>query len=141
MRRPRSARHLFAGADQHLGQRHGLLHRSLDAVQPERVAGLLGVVDDVVERARQLVDVGGPERRPAAPRALPVEAVDDVVGDPVALLLAQQQIARERRTLGEIGEHVAQQQAGALDVAPRLLEQLEETVIDPASEQGHRVPR
>ena len=60
---------LLGGADEHLGERVGLLHRRLDGVDAERVGGLLGVVDDVVERGRQQVAVGGVERR-----AEPVQA-------------------------------------------------------------------
>jgi len=138
---PQRLRHLLAGPDEHLGQRDGLLHRRLDPVQAERVAGLLGEVDDVVERPRQLVDVSRLEGRAAAPRALAVEPVDDVVGDAIALLLAQEQVARKRRALGEVGEHVAQQQARALDVAPRLLEQLEEALVHSASEERHLPPQ
>jgi hypothetical protein len=59
----------------------GLLHRRLDAVEGELVGGLLGEVDDVVERAGQGVDVVGVEVRP--PAAALGEAVQDVVDDPV----------------------------------------------------------
>ena len=51
-----------------------------------------------------------------------LEAVDDVVGDAVALVLAEDEVAREVGALGVVGEQVAQQQRGALDVAPALLE-------------------
>ena len=61
--------HEVGGADEHLGHLLRLLHRRLDAVEPELVGGLLGVVDDVVERARQRVDVGGVEVRRARPRS------------------------------------------------------------------------
>ena len=132
------ARDLLAGADEHLGKRDGLLHRRLDAVEAEGVASLLGEVDDVVERRGELVHVARLEGRPAAPRSLAVEAVDDVVGDAIALLLAQEQVARQRRPLREVRQHLAQQQAGPLDVASGLLEQLEEAVVDSASEQRHR---
>ena len=63
-------RHLLAGAHQHVGHRDGLLHRRLDAVEAELVGGLLGVVDDVVERRGELVAVGGVERRAAAVAAV-----------------------------------------------------------------------
>ena len=74
----------------------GLLHRRLDAVERELVGGLLGEVDDVVERAGERVHVGGVQVRAAR---LPRSASRwmDVVDDPVALLLAQQDVARERR--------------------------------------------
>src|SRR5829696_7111894 len=62
----------------------GLRHRRLDPVQREEVRHLLDPVDDVVEPRRQRVDVlavdRGDERL--------VEPLDDVVRDPVALLLA-----------------------------------------------------
>src|SRR2546422_81517 len=73
------------------------------------------------------------------PRTLSVEPVDDVVGDPIALLLAEEQVAGELGALGEVGEHVAQQQARPLHVAARLLEKLEEDLVDSAFEERHRV--
>ena len=65
--------------------------------------------------------------RAAAVAAL--EAVDDVVGDAVALVLAQDEVAREVGALGVVDEQVAQQQRGALDVATALLEQHEDLVV------------
>ena len=127
---------LLGGADEHVGDLLGLLHRRLDAVEPELVGGLLGVVDDVVERAGERVHVGRVERR--APRAVLGEPVQDVVGDPVALLLAQRACrAPSAGALGIVGEHVAQQQRGALHVAPRLLEELEQHGVGPAREPQH----
>ena len=115
-------RDLLAGADEHLGELDGLLHRRLDAVEAELRGGLLGVVDDVVERGRERVAVAGVERARAPPAA--GEPVDDVVGDAVAFLLADLQVLREGRVLGVVDEQVAQQQAAALHVAPGLLDQL-----------------
>ena len=78
---------------QHVREPLRLLHRRLDLVEAEVVGDLLGEVDDVVERRGERVDVlavdRGDERL--------VEAPDDVVRDPVALLLADQDVARERR--------------------------------------------
>ena len=102
-----------------------LLHRRLDAVEDELVGGLLGVVDDVVERARERVHVGRVERR-AAPVPVARQAVQDVVGDAVALLLAEQDVAGERGLLGVVREQVAEQQRAALDVARGLLEEPEQ---------------
>ena len=48
----------------------------------------------------------------ATPRAWLGEPVDDVVGDPVALVLAVDDHLAERRALGVVGEQVAQQQRG-----------------------------
>ena len=61
---------VLGARDEHVGDLLRLLHRRLDAVEPELVGGLLGVVDDVVERARERVHVGRVERR-AAPFPLP----------------------------------------------------------------------
>ena len=101
---------LLAGADEHVGELDRLLHRRLDAVQAELRRGLLGVVDDVVERRRQRVAVAGVERRAHAPAG---QAVDDVVGDAVAFLLADLQVLGERRVLGVVDEQVVQQQAAS----------------------------
>ena len=58
----RSPRRLVATCseafDEHLGDLLRLLHRRLDAVERELVGGLLGEVDDVVERAGERVHVG-----------------------------------------------------------------------------------
>jgi hypothetical protein len=70
------------------------------------------------------VHVGGVERGAARPVA--GQAVEDVVHDPVALLLAQQDVAREAGLLREVPEQVAQQQRRTLHVARRLLEQGEQ---------------
>ena len=43
--------------------------------------------------------------------------------DPVALLLAQEDVAVQAGLLREVGQQVAQQQRRALDVAPGLLKQ------------------
>ena len=107
------------------GQLLGLLHRRLDLVEAEVVGDLLGVVDDVVERRGELVDVlavdRGDERL--------VEALDDVVRDPVALLLADQDVARELAVLGELAQHLVEQLRGAQDVAAGLLEEVEELAV------------
>jgi hypothetical protein len=88
------------------------------------VGRLLGEVDDIVQGGRKRVTVVGRERARAASGAA-VQAVDDVVGDAVALLLAEQQVARELVALGPRGQQVAQEQRRSLDVAARFLEQVE----------------
>ena len=60
-------RDLLARADEHVGELDRLLHRRLDAVETELRRGVLGVVDDVVERRRQRIAVAGVERRAHAP--------------------------------------------------------------------------
>ncbi len=75
---------------EHPRQPDRLVHRRLDLVQPEVVGDLLGVVDDVVERRGQREDVLAVDRRDERV----VEPVDDVVGDPVALVLAVEDLLR-----------------------------------------------
>src|SRR6185312_12790800 len=65
-----------------------------------------------------------------------VEPVDDVVRDPVALLLTEQQVAGQVGPLRVLGEEVAQQQGGLLHVAAGLLEQVEDPGVS-RSEQRH----
>src|SRR3954454_15252762 len=91
--RPQRGAHLVAGGDEDLGEQAGVLHRGLDAVQAQHVGGLLGVVDDVVEGSRELQALERVER--LARRAAVVQAVDDVVGDPVAVVLAVDELGRE----------------------------------------------
>ena len=93
LRSPRRLSATCSARHEHVCHLLGLLHRRLDAVQRELVGGLLGVVDDVVERARERVHVGGVQVGAAA--AALGEAVEDVVDDPVAFLLAQQDVAGE----------------------------------------------
>ena len=102
-----------------------LRHRRLDLVQPEVVGDLLGEVDHVVERGGQLVDVLAVDRRHEGL----VEALDDVVRDPVALLLADQDLARELVALGVLLQQLLEQSDGALDVPARFLEEVEELTI------------
>ena len=79
--------------------------------------------------------VGRVKRRRAAPDA--VEAVDDVVRDAVALLLAEHQVARQLGVLRIVGDQVAQQQGGALDVAAGLLKQVEHPGVGTGAQQRH----
>ena len=58
--------------------------------------------------------------------ACSASAVEDVVRDPVALVLARDDLAADAVGLGVVGEQVAQQQRRALHVAPGLLEELEQ---------------
>jgi hypothetical protein len=98
---------LLGRVDEHLGHLLRLLHRGLDAVEAELVGGLLGVVDDVVERAGERVHVGGLELGCAAPAL--GEPAEDRVGDAVAFVLAQQDLGRELGLLGIVREQVAEQ--------------------------------
>src|SRR5215217_444992 len=102
-----------------------LLHRRLDPVQREEVGDLLDEVDDVVHPGGERVDVlavdRGDERR--------VEALDDVVRDPVALLLAHEHVAAELAVVGPLVEHALEQRCRADDVVAGFLEQVEELAL------------
>jgi hypothetical protein len=78
------------------------------------------------------------DRRPAAARPPAVQSVDDVVRDPVALVLAAHELVRRLRALGMLGEQLAQQPARALDVAPGLHPEVVEHAVPGAAEKGHR---
>jgi hypothetical protein len=54
-----------------------------------------------------------------------VQAVDDFVGDAVAVVLAIYEVAGELGALGIVHHEVAQQHGRTAPVAARLLEQLE----------------
>ena len=58
-----------------------------------------------------------------------VQPLVDVVGDPVALLLADDDVPREIRPVGVVGEHLIQQVGAAHDVGGRLLEEVEEDAV------------
>src|SRR3954447_22276409 len=129
--------HLAAGLVEDPRQLLRLVHGRLDAVELEVVRDLLDVVDDVVERRGEVEDVlaldRGHERR--------VEALDDVVRDPVALLLADHDLAGELTVVGPAVENVLEDLAGLHDVAARLLEQVEELTLarrEETGQPGHR---
>jgi hypothetical protein len=69
---------------------------------------------------------GGPG---AAARGRAVQPVDHVVGDPVALLLADHDVPGEIAPVREVGEHLVEQIRPADDVLGGLLEQVEELAV------------
>jgi hypothetical protein len=110
---------------EHVRQALGLLHRRLDLVQAEVVGDLVDEVDDVVERADEGEDVLAVDRRDERL----VEVLVDVVGDPVAFLLADDDVASEVGAIGVVGEHLVEQIGAADDVGRGLLEEVEEDPI------------
>src|SRR4051795_10962875 len=116
---------LARGLHEHVGEPLRLLERGLDLVEAEVVGDLFRVVDDVVEGARQRVDVLAVDR---SDEHL-VEAADDVVGDAVALLLADQDVARHSGVLGVAAQHLVEQVGRPHDVAGGLLEEVEELTV------------
>src|SRR4051794_14904499 len=118
-------RDLAGGLHEHVGEPLRLLEGRLDLVEPEVVGDLLRVIHDVVERRGERVDVLAVDR---GDEHL-VEAADDVVRDPVALLLADEDVAGERGILGVAAQHLVEQIGGTQDVARRFLEQVEELAI------------
>ena len=108
----------------------GLRHRRLDLVEAEEVGRLLGEVDDVVHLRRQAVDVLAVDRRDEGR----VEALDDVVGDPVALLLGLEDLAREAPVVGPGVHHLVEQARGVQRVLARLDEEVEEGAV--AGQEG-----
>ena len=100
---------LLAAEHEDVGHLQRLLHRRLDPVEAHEVGGLLDVVDDVVELGREAVDVLSVERRDEGR----VEPLDQGVGDPVALLLGEQDLLREVAAIGPVLEHVLEQPRSA----------------------------
>ena len=97
-------------------------HRGLDAVQREEVRHLFRVVDDVVERGGEGVDVLAVDRRDERL----VEALDDVVRDPVALVLAVHQSRPSSPWSGHASSMSSSRRGRADDVRAGLLEEVEE---------------
>jgi hypothetical protein len=58
-----------------------------------------------------------------------VEPIDDVMGDPVALVFEVEDLAGELLVVRILGEQVVEQRRGAEHVLPRLLEQFEVDAI------------
>src|SRR5919204_1848823 len=116
---------LLAGVHEHV--RHGLrlLHRRLDLVQAHEVGGLLDEVDDVVELGGEPVDVFAVDWRDEGG----VGPLDDVVRDPVTLLLGEQDLAREAALVGPLLEHLLQHAGGPEGVLAGLIEEIEEDPV------------
>src|SRR3954466_1002319 len=113
-----------------------LLHRGLDLVEAQVVGDLVDQVDDVVHVGRELEDVLAVDRRDERR----VQLVMDVVGDPVALLLADHDVARDVGSLREVSEHLIEEVGAANDVLGRLLEQVEELPVagaEDVTQPGH----
>jgi hypothetical protein len=102
-----------------------LLHRRLDLVEPEVVGDLVDEVDDVVEVADQGEDVLAVDRRDERR----VQPLVDVMGDAVALLLADHDVARQVGAVGVVREHLVEQVGAADDVGGRFLEEVEEHAV------------
>src|SRR5829696_1161069 len=114
----------------------GLLHRRLDAVQREEVGDLLDEVHDVVHPRRERVDVLAVDRR----HERRVQALDDVVRDAVALLLADHNVTAELAVVGPLVEHALEQLRRTDDVGAGFLEQVEELAFpgrEQLGEAGH----
>src|SRR4051794_2616833 len=99
-----------------------LLHRRLDAVQPEEVGDLLDVVDDVIHVRGEGDDVLAVEGR----HERLVQPLDDVVRDAVALLLTDDHVTQHLPVIGPLQEHPLEQLRGTDGVVARLLEEIEE---------------
>src|SRR5437899_11248166 len=80
----------LALADDDAGLMHRDRRRGVDPIEDERVGDLLDVVEDVVERADQAMDLLAVERRDEGP----LEAAADVVADLVAAMLDVADLAR-----------------------------------------------
>ena len=116
---------LLAGRHQDLRQSARLLHRRLDLVEAEEVGSLLGEVDDVVHLGREPVDVFAIDR---GDEGL-IEPLDDVVGDPVTLLLGLQHVAGKSGLVGPDPHHLVEELGSANRVLPGLAEKVEEGAI------------
>src|SRR5829696_8156689 len=116
---------LFAGLDENGGQILCLRHRRLDLVEGEEVGGLLGEVDDVVHLRREAVDVLAVDRRDEGR----VEALDDFVGDFVALLLGLEDFEAEAAVVGPAAHHLVEQARRVEGVVARFAEEVEEGAV------------
>ena len=99
------------------------------------------MVHHVVDHPGERVGVASLDAHRCAVR---IEALHQVVRDAVALvLLTQQDVAGELGALRVVGEHVAEKAAGALGVAPSLLEQVHQHGVhrDWPAEEPHAVAR
>ena len=90
-------RQKLRGGDEELALANGLRRRRLDLVDAEQLGGLVDVVDDVVDRGREPVDVLAVERRDV----LRVQELDDLARDAVALVLELLDLRASRTSLSD----------------------------------------
>src|SRR5207253_3044915 len=104
----------------------------VEAIQPDQRRRRVDGVHDVVERARQRVDVFAIERRDEGP----VQPLDDLVGDEVALVLDFLDLLGlvPRRPIG--GEHLLEQLRAAVKLVGERLEVVVELLFP--RNQTHR---
>ncbi len=114
--RAERGRHLAAGGGERVGQGDRLIHRRVDAIQPEEVRGLLGVVDHVVQPGGEGEHVTALEGR----RGARMQVVVDVVGDRVVLVLEVHELDPLLAAVRPGAHQLAQQRSGQLDVAAGL---------------------
>ena len=126
--RVHAGRHLRGGQNEDVGELLGGLQRRLDAVAAELVGRLLGVVDDVVERDGERVDVGRVEVG-AAPALR--EPLQDLVCDAIALVLVLADLLTEPAVVGEAVEQFAQQTARRVRVVAACSNRLDITESGP----------
>ena len=94
-------------------------------IDREDIYQLASALDDIVEAGRQREDVLAVDRR----HERLVDPLDDVVRDPVAVLLADEDVADEIGLVRVVGQHLLEQPGRADDVARRLLEEVEELPV------------
>ncbi len=119
VQRAQRSKDLRASSNKHISELKGLCHRRFNPIQVKLGSSLLDVVDDVVQRSSKRIAIASVKRCTHAPPT--THAVDDVVGDAIALLLACSQFPRKLCMLGKLSKQIAQQLGRELNVMPRLL--------------------
>jgi hypothetical protein len=114
-----------------MGQALGLQHRGLRVVEAQVVGHLLDVIDDVVEGGGQPQDVVAVDRR----HERLVDAPDHLLGDVVAVLLADEDVPSQALALRESDQHLLQQLRRPDHVRRGALEQVEELAV-PCAQQA-----
>ena len=104
---------------QHIRESDRLVHRGFDPVQDNGVARFVCVVDDVIDSSREAVGVVGVDCREIRPGG---ERVDDVVGDPVTLVLTLSQCPGELMTVG-VANEVVEDPCGCIGVLASFSEE------------------
>ena len=128
------ARQVLDGGDEDAALLERLLRRRLHAVELEQVAGLVDVVDDVVDRARQLVDVLAVERRDV----LRVQELDQLVRQPIALVLPLLHILLRNIGVRELAEPLLDEARRLERVRPCPGEEVVELARARNQSQAHR---
>ena len=118
----------------HIGESDRVVHRRFDPVEDERVARLICVIDDVIDRPGEPVGVIAIDSSQIGPGG---KRVDDVVCDPVAVMLAVPQCPGEITTV-RVANEIVKDPCGRIGVLASFSEEPSESLVGLAQTSNAR---